>query len=119
MSVTVTKSQLSALLSAVVNPLTFTVGEFDSLPMGIGTLLVLNLQDGVPCLKDKRFLTVWVDRKSSYGGTAVEAGFGPIPFDNSEESFRWAIEFGLQQLATGQESPGDADEEVEEGYEEN
>ena len=110
----VTKAQLEALLSEVVSHSTFNVGEYSSLPMGMGTHLVLNLKDGVPCLGSKRFLAIWVDRKSSYGGTAVEAGFGPIPFNNSAESFRWALEYGLQQLATGKESPDDADEEVQE-----
>ena len=108
---TVTKVQLEALLPVVVNDSIFKIGDFTSLSMGLGTLLVLNLQDGVPCLGKKRFLSVWVDRKSSYGGTSVEAGFGPIPFDNSVESFRWAIEYGLQQLAIGKESTDDADEE--------
>ena len=108
---TVTKAQLEALCSECVSDSTFKIGEYTSLSMGLGTLLVLNLQDGVPCLGKKRFLSVWVDRKSSYGGAAVEAGFGPIPFDNSVESFRWALEYGLQQLAIGKESHDDAEEE--------
>ena len=110
----VTKAQLEVLLPLGVSNSTFKVGDFRSFPMGMGTHLVLDLKDGIPCLGNKRFLDVWVDRESSYGGTAVEAGFGQIPFDNSVESFKWAIEYGLQQLATGKESPDDADEEVQE-----
>jgi len=110
----VTKVQLEALCSECVCNSTFKVGDFRSFPMGMGTHLVLDLQDDVQCLGNKRFLAVWVERDRSYGGSAVEAGFGPIPFDNSAESFRWALEYGLQQLATGKVSPDDNDEETKE-----
>ena len=103
----VTKSQLEALLPVVVSDSTFKIGDFTFLPMGMGTHLVLNLLDGVPCLREDRSLSIYVDRDISYGGSAIEAGWGPIRFENTVESFRSAIETALRLLATR----SDADEE--------
>ena len=95
--------QLEALLTESIDKSIFKkvdFNTFESLGKGNGTLIVLNLQDGVPCLREGKYLVVYFNSFIHMGGSAIEAGWGPIRFENTVKSFRKAIETAMQLLAT-------------------
>lgn len=93
----VSVAQLKALLPSVIaGQSNFTVGECIK-DYGCGSSFIVNL-------KDYEDFAIWV-REEKYGGTAVEAGYGPIRFSNTVKSLSDAIAFGMRQNAAKNEDP--------------